>query len=44
MARRIRYEYDNCRGNVPTKPMGTVDWTLLALLTVVVIGFLVFIV
>jgi hypothetical protein len=44
MARRIRYEYDNCRGNVPTKPMGPVDWALLVLLTVAIIGFWVFLV
>jgi|APSaa5957512622_1039677.scaffolds.fasta_scaffold484097_1 hypothetical protein len=44
MVRRLKNEYDNCRGNVPTKPMGLADWVLAALITLAVIGFWVFVV
>ena len=45
MARRLRPKYDDdCKGNVPTKPMGPADWGLLVLITIVVIGFWVFVV
>ena len=42
MARKIPYEYEDCRGNVPTKPLEPVDWVFLMLLTVVATGLCIF--
>ena len=44
MARKINYKYDECRGNVPTKPMELYDWVFLAILTAIAIGLWVFLV
>lgn len=38
MARKIPYRYDNCRGNVPTKPMGLADWVFLGFFAAIAIG------
>ena len=43
MARQIQEKYDKCTGNVPTEPTVPADWVLLALLTAIAIGLLIFV-
>ena len=44
MARKLVEKYDECRGNVPTKPLGLIDWVFLAILIAITIGLWVFLV